>query len=294
MRAQSRHWERRAQSTDEFFPMSDVDIDAYFERIGFSGSIAPTLETLQQLHALHPAAIPFENLDSLLGVPVRLEHKNLEQKLLFDRRGGYCLEHNLLFKALLQDLDFSVKALGATVLWGMPEGSDRPPTHMALAVEVSGSTYLCDVGFGRLTLTGPLRMRTELEQETPHDTFRLVSEPDQPDWRLEAKVGDEWRPLYKFTQEEKVYDDFQAMNDYLSNDPRFRENLAAARSERGRRYGLRNGRLTTYVTGEPGQERMLKSVGELRDVLTGTFGINLPSTDRLDPALEAVLAKEPA
>lgn len=274
--------------------MSGVDIDAYFERIGFSGSIAPTLETLQQLHALHPAAIPFENLDPLLGVPVRLEHKNLEQKLLFDRRGGYCLEHNLLFKALLEDLDYKVKALGATVLWNMPEGSDRPPTHMALAVEVAGSTFLCDVGFGRLTLTSPLRLRTEVEQETPHETFRLLSEPDQPEWQLEGRVGDDWRALYKFTLEERGFDDFQAMNDYLSSDPGFRENLAAARSEKGRRLGLRNGRFSTHVTGEPSQSRMLGSVAELRDVLTGAFGINLPNTDRLDPALEAVLAKEPA
>ena len=39
--------------------MTDVHIDAYFERIGFAGSIAPTLETLAQFNALHPAAIPF-------------------------------------------------------------------------------------------------------------------------------------------------------------------------------------------------------------------------------------------
>lgn len=271
--------------------VSDVDIDAYFERIGFAGSIAPTLETLQQLHALHPAAIPFENLDPLLGVPVRLELKNLEQKLLYDRRGGFCLEHNLLFKAVLEDLDFSVKGLAATVLWNMPEGSDRPPTHMALAVEVAGSTYLCDVGFGRLTLTAPLRMRTEIEQQTPHETFQLTGEA--PDWRLEARIGDEWRPLYKFTLEPKGFDDYQAMNDFLSGDPRFRENLAAARSEKGRRYGLRNARFTTHVIGEPSESRLLGSVAELREVLGGTFGINLPGSDRLDPALESILGKEP-
>lgn len=274
--------------------MSDVDIDAYFERIGFAGSIAPTLETLQQLHALHPAAIPFENLDLLMDVPVRLEHRNLQQKLIYDRRGGYCLEHNLFFKSVLDDLDFTVKGLGATVLWGMPEDSDRPQTHMALAVEVSGSTYLCDVGFGRLTLTSPLRMRTEIEQQTPHETFRLVSKPDDPEWRLEARVGEDWRPLYKFTLEAKGFEDYQAMNDFLSNDPRFRENLAAARSDKGRRYGLRNARLTTHVTGEESQSRMLGSVGELREALSGTFGINLPNTDRLDPALQSVIGKEPA
>ena len=82
----------------------DANIDAYFERIGFSGSIAPTLQTLEILHQLHPAAIPFENLDPLMEVPIRLELRNLEQKLLFEKRGGYCLEQNLLFKAMLEDL----------------------------------------------------------------------------------------------------------------------------------------------------------------------------------------------
>ena len=37
----------------------EANIDAYFERIGFAGSIAPTLQTLELLHARHPAAIPF-------------------------------------------------------------------------------------------------------------------------------------------------------------------------------------------------------------------------------------------
>src|SRR6218665_2222775 len=121
--------------------MGKVDIDAYFERIGFAGSIAPNLETLQQLHALHPAAIPFENLDPLLGVPVRLETGNLQQKLLFEKRGGYCLEQNLLFKAMLEDLDFPVRGLGAKVLWGPTAAPDRPATHMVLAVEVAGVPY---------------------------------------------------------------------------------------------------------------------------------------------------------
>ena len=47
--------------------MSDVNLNAYFERVGFAGSIAPNLTTLEALHSLHPAAIPFENLDPLLA-----------------------------------------------------------------------------------------------------------------------------------------------------------------------------------------------------------------------------------
>ena len=112
----------------------DANIDAYFERIGFAGSIAPTLTTLEQLHALHPAAIAFENLDPLLGIPVRLELRNLEQKLLFEKRGGFCFEQNLLFKAMLEDLGYTVTALAARVHWNRPEDEEQPLSHMALLV----------------------------------------------------------------------------------------------------------------------------------------------------------------
>ena len=63
---------------------SKANIDAWFERIGFAGSIAPSLETLGQLVQAHTLTIPFENLDPLMGAPVRIEIANLQQKLLFD------------------------------------------------------------------------------------------------------------------------------------------------------------------------------------------------------------------
>ena len=40
--------------------MSDLDLRAYFARIGYSDAPTPTLETLQVLHWLHPAAITFK------------------------------------------------------------------------------------------------------------------------------------------------------------------------------------------------------------------------------------------
>ena len=103
--------------------MSDeANLDAYLKRINYAGSIAPTLETLETVHRLHPAAIPFENLNPLMELPVRLGLSDLEQKLIFERRGGYCFEHNLLLKANLESMDFAVTPLAAGVLWG--EGPD--------------------------------------------------------------------------------------------------------------------------------------------------------------------------
>ena len=267
----------------------EANIDAYFERIGFAGSIAPTLATLEQLHQLHPAWIPFENLDPLLAIPIRLELYNLQQKLLFERRGGYCVEQNLLFKAVLETLGFAVRGLGARVVWGHSgEEVDRPLSHMALAVDIGGATYLADVGFGGLTLTAPLRLRPEVEQQTPHEMFRLLG--GEPNWRLEALIGDEWRALYTFDLSEKSLLDYEAMNDLTSSSPRFRDNLIAARSEKGRRHALSNNRLTTHSTNGPSERRDLASVTEIRDVLVGLFGITLPQNEKLDPALEKVLA----
>lgn len=267
----------------------EADIDAYFERTGFAGSIAPSPETLSLLHQLHPAAIPFENLDPLMGAPVRLDLTNLQQKLLFDRRGGYCLEHNLLFKAVLESLDFPVKAYGARVHWGHGDDDERPVSHLVLAVEAGGSNYLADVGFGGLTLTAPLRLRADVEQATPHETYRLRRE--EPDWRLEVKLGEDWRLLYKFAPVELSGDAIGKMNELVSHDSRFRDNLIGARTEKGQRLALDNLKFTTHVTGGPSESRMLGSVAELREVLAGSFGIALPAAERLDPALQRLIER---
>ena len=268
-----------------------VNLKAYFERIGFSGSIAPTLATLETIHALHPAAIPFENLSPLLGLPVDLDLASIEKKLLAEKRGGYCYEHNLLLMAVLRELDFPVRGLAARVVWSDPMAVDRPPTHMLLAVDIGGSTYIADTGFGGLTLTAPLRLKRDVEQPTPHEIFRLVG--GEPDWTLEAQIGDTWKPLYVFDTVEQQIESYQASNLVLSTDPEspFRSELRAALSPAGKRLALRDNRLATHIVGEPSEARLLTSVAEIRDVLSGTFGISLPASELLDSRLEAILAQ---
>src|SRR5215217_165626 len=134
-----------------------VNLNAYFERIGFAGSIAPTLATLELLHALHPDSIPFENIDPVMGRPVLLDQASLEQKLLHKGRGGYCFEHNTLLMNVLRDLDFTVRSYAARMLWGHPEGGARIISHMVLVVDISGTSYLCDVGSSIFILTAPLK-----------------------------------------------------------------------------------------------------------------------------------------
>ena len=143
-----------------------IDLDAYFRRIGFAGPAGPDRATLEALHRLHPQAIAFENLDPLLGVPVRLDPAALESKLVRSGRGGYCYEQNLLFMHVLRALGFSVRGLGARVLWGAAADAVTARAHMLLCVDLDGSRHIADVGFGGTTLTAPLRLDAEGAQRT--------------------------------------------------------------------------------------------------------------------------------
>src|SRR5438270_3830132 len=92
-------------------------------------------------------SIPFENLDVLLGRPIRLDLPSLQQKLLHERRGGYCFEHATLLAAALRELGFSPVAHSARVILVAPR-SEAPRTHMFLSVALEGGTFVLDPGFG--------------------------------------------------------------------------------------------------------------------------------------------------
>ena len=266
--------------------MSDeADLDGYLARIKYSGSIAPTLPTLQAIHQLHPQAIPFENLDPLMELPVRLQRTDLEQKLLYDRRGGYCLEHNLLLKAMLEDMEFTVEPVLASVTWGHdPAEPLGPPGHVALLVDLAGGPYLVDVGFGGQVMTAPLKLRNGLEQETTLERYRLLEGGSV--WRLETEINGEWKPVYAFETKVASPADLIALNDRAML--RHRDELLGARIVGSKRYALHNRRLRTHENGET-ETRELSTVAELREVLSGPFGIQLPTTDRLDGGLAKVL-----
>lgn len=267
-------------------------IDAYFRRIGYEGNPSPTLETLQAIHALHPAAIPFENLNPFLRLPVLLDREAIRQKLVDGGRGGYCFEQNLLLMDILRQLGFTVKGLAARVLWNQPEGAVTPRGHMLLHIELDGRVFIADVGFGGLTLTAPLLLETHREQETPHEAFRLIPEKDE--FLMQARVRDEWKTLYRFNLQEQLFPDYEVTNWYLSNYPgsHFISGLIAARPFPGGRYALSNNKLALHHLGGGTERRAIQSASELISVLEDIFGLNVSGLPGLDARLNEIIKKE--
>jgi N-hydroxyarylamine O-acetyltransferase len=269
-----------------------LDLDSYLERIGYSGPRNATLETLRALQLHHPLAIPFENLDTLSGRPVRLDLASLERKLVQSRRGGYCFEQNTLFKHALGALGFSVVALSARVVWERPESEARARTHMVLLVELDGASYVCDVGFGGLTLTAPLALTPGVEQPTPHENFRVVLAGRE--YAVEACVRGEWKRLYRFDLQQQLDVDIELLNHYVMShaDSPMRNRLIAARVALDRRFGLGSAVLKTHLLSGASEQRQLASVAELRRELAATFGIEVPGDAQLDATLARVVAAQ--
>jgi N-hydroxyarylamine O-acetyltransferase len=266
-----------------------IDIDAYFRRIGYSGSRQPTIETLRELHKLQPQMIAFENLDPLLKRPVRLDPASLEQKMVHSGRGGYCFEQNLLFAHALRQLGFEVTELAARVLWNVPPGVDTPRVHMLLLVDLDGERYLVDVGFGGNVLTAPLLLESSNEQATPHEPFQVLKDGDR--YLLQFKMRGAWVKLYRFDLSEQVQADHEQGNWFVSTHPQsiFVNGLLGARAEPDRRYALANNVLSVHRL-NGGSEKRTLNARELRDALGDLFKVQIDGLDGLDPALARLAA----
>ena len=270
--------------------MHRIDIDAYFSRIAYAGPRAPTLEVLRQIVLRHVVAIPFESLNPFAGLPVLLDPAALEQKMVQGRRGGYCFEQNLLLWNVLQQLGFEVSGLAARVVWNSPS-SPLPRSHMLLRIELNGTSYLVDVGFGGLTLTGVLNLIPDIEQTTPHEAFRLLHVSGE--YVMQANVRGEWRSQHHFDLQPQLPVDYEPVNWYLSTYPqsRFVTNLVAARSEPGRRYALLNRELAIHELRGETHRRVLQDAAELARTLQEIFLIDLPADERIERALARLFAE---
>ncbi len=267
-----------------------MDLDAYLRRVSYDGPRAPTLSTLHALCAAHLKAIPFENLDVLLGRAIDLSEEAVERKLVHGGRGGYCFEQNTLLLRALTALGFAARPISARVRVQRPRDFTPPRTHVLLRVDLEGERWLADVGVGGLSPTAALRLDTDEEQATPHEPRRILREAreargpheDQAPKRLfhQAKLGDEWVDVCEFTLEEMPAIDREVANWFTSAHPQshFRNRLLAARAlDDGGRVTLLNRDLTVRERGRAPSTRRLASPAELLDTLAAHFALHFPA-----------------
>jgi len=249
-----------------------MNASAYLRRIGYTGSIAPTLETLRRIHRAHLETVPFENLDISLGRPIVLDEDALVRKVVEENRGGFCYELNGALAALLREMGFRVTLLSARTRH--QDGSPAPEfDHLTLRVDLD-QPWLVDVGFGECFLD-PLLLRTGTEQRQDPGTFRITQEGASLSVERQQHDGS-WKTEYLFAQISRQLPDFAEMCRYHQTSPQshFTQKRMCTRATPHGRITLSDLKLIVTENGAR-RERILASEEEWRNALKDNFGLVL-------------------
>ena len=258
---------------------SALDLDAYFERIGWDGATEPTYDTLAGLVRAHMAAIPFENIDVLLGRGVRLDLESLQAKLVRARRGGYCFEHATLMAAVLEQLSFHPNRHSARVTL-VASHTTSPRGHMFLTVPLAEGRFVVDVGFGAQAPQFPVPLQDDEQRRTDDTTHWMTRDADR--WVLRAKADGKTINAWVSTLEHDNPVDFEMANYYVATHPAspfVNRMLLCALTDEGR-VTVMNRDVTIRRDNMP-HVSQLADRAALRALLAEHFGFDLPEVERL-------------
>jgi len=130
-----------------------MDLSAYLRRIDYDGPLRVDFETLRGVQRAHARAIPYENFDVQLRRPLTTDPQAAFDKIVGQRRGGWCYEQNGLLGLALAAIGFAVTRLAGN--------GASPASHLVLRVDLMGEAFVCDVGFA----------------DGPFEPYRLVEGP---------------------------------------------------------------------------------------------------------------------
>ncbi|MBO2533475.1 N-hydroxyarylamine O-acetyltransferase [Planifilum fulgidum] len=245
------------------------DVQAYLNLLDLAAPPKPTLAFLERLHERHLLRVPFENLNIHLKRPIRLDIPSLFDKIVRQKRGGFCYELNHLFHWLLRSLGYDSILVSARVK--NERGGFNPEfDHLALIVTLD-EPYLADVGFGN-AFRRPLPISGEVREDIG-GAYR-VRRLSKGEYAMQRQSGESWSDAYRFTLVPRRIEDFMDMCRYhqTSPDSHFTRNRICSRATRTGRITLTDTALKVTEGGEQ-KTRPVTSEEEWFRLLERHFGI---------------------
>jgi N-hydroxyarylamine O-acetyltransferase len=184
-----------------------MNLEQYLQRIKYTGDLEPNLETLIAVHRHHLLNIAYENLDIHLGRTLELSPARAFEKIVLEKRGGWCYEMNGLLAWALREIGFDVGYLACTV-----GQTNATANHLALKVNLE-QAYLADAGFGN-GLLEPIPLSRGVYTQQSRE---FVLEQSGEHWKFQmpsvgvGAVGNS----FDFTLEPQQLEDFQERCTYL-------------------------------------------------------------------------------
>ena len=157
--------------------LTEEEVRAYLLRLNLDPSmdLTPSKELLDILLKAHHLTVPFEDIWVYEGkLPLSIEVKDLFDKIVNKRRGGYCFELNGLFVTLLRTLGFNAYSCFCRVM--IMGDAIRPIAHRGNIIEVDGKKYFGAVGFGGAMPDGGLLLEDGSLQQIDKELYKAIYE----------------------------------------------------------------------------------------------------------------------
>jgi len=253
-----------------------MNVAKYLERIQYNQPLLPDLKTLRGLHVAHMQCVPFENLDIGLKRTIHINENTIWEKIVANKRGGFCYELNGLFAWLLKQIGFNVTYLNARVF--DREGNlGMDFDHLALLVQIPDERgrWLADVGFGD-SFNEPLCFEMDVEQVQGLRTYQLEQSADgYVVWQ--RNYDGTWEQEYSFDlQPHKFPEEYEVGCLYHQTSPKssFTRGSIISKATPDGRISLENDKLIITQNGQR-IERPLESKEKYQVLLKEHFGVIL-------------------
>ncbi len=205
---------------DENFKLTLEQVISYFRRLGIEYNAKqwkPTADNLKRLQNIHIAKIPYENLSILLQEPISLNGKDLYEKIILKKRGGYCFEVNGLFTHLLRALGYQVTVYNCRFIF---EGKGvQLRRHRILKVSLGEESYLADVSFRNESPRYALRFVYDVVQFDGISEYKFTRDCYYGCILWQKLPEKEWKPVFGFDECPQSETDFYMANYFCETHP---------------------------------------------------------------------------
>lgn len=258
-----------------------MELGAYLERVGFEGAPRADLDTLTRLHTGHLCAIPYENLDVLLGHKLDFDQARIFDKLVTRRRGGWCYEMNGLLAWALERIGFRITRVAGAV-HRTHLGDQAVGNHLVLLVHLD-RIYIADVGFGD-GLHQPVPLREGVIAQHGFES-RLVRTAHGW-WRFHNHQNGS-APTFDFRAEPADPALLASVCEFLKTSEKspFTQNVVFQRRWPGRVEAIRNS-IRITATPEKLTRRLMSGPDEMLSEMRDVFGVDVPEARTLWPLAE--------
>lgn len=220
--------------------MNKLQVQKYIERLNLSNLLVEHVADGKLLNALqyaHVTNVPYENLDILAGIPLKLDEDSLYKKIVENHRGGYCFEVNALFNKLLNALGYTTLSCFARYLRGENKIPMRRHRIIIASSQNLDGRYFVDTGIGERAPRLPLKLQEEIVQEQYGEIYRFEKD-DFLGWVLWDCHNGKWDRFISFTEEHQLEEDYVTTSFYCEkhiDSPFNKGNMLSIKTANGRK-----------------------------------------------------------